>query len=131
MPVSQKPKFDHEVVYEFMGAAHNNVDRIKEMIAEDADLANAAMDVGGNFETALGGAAHMGRADIAEVLLAHGARMDIFCAAMMGKMALVKAFIEDDPNVVHLKGPHGIPLIKHAEKGGQDEMVELLKSHGA
>lgn len=129
MPISQKPKFDHEVVYEFMGAAHSNVKKVKEMIAEDVDLANAAMDVGGNFETALGGAAHMGRADIAEVLLANGARMDIFCAAMMGKIDLVKAFIADDPNVVHLKGPHGIPLMKHAEKGGHQEMIDLLAAH--
>jgi len=130
MPVSQKPKFETDVVYEFMGAAHKDLDRVKEMVEEDVDLANAAMDVGGNFETALGGAAHMGRVDIAEVLLANGARMDIFCAAMMGKMALVKAFIADDPNVLHLKGPHGIPLIKHAERGGQDEIVDLLKAHG-
>ena len=39
---------------------------------------------------------------------------------MMGKIEIVKAFIADDPGVVNLKGPHGIPLIKHAERGGQD-----------
>lgn len=32
--------------------------------------------------------------------------------------------------ILHLKGPHGIPLIKHAERGGQDEIVDLLKAHG-
>jgi len=116
MSVSKKPKFEVDVVQDFVGAAHRDVDRVKEMLEEDVDLANAAVDVGGNFETALGGAAHMGRVDIAEALLDKGARMDIFCAAMMGKMAIVKAFIEDDPSVVHLKGPHGIPLIKHAER---------------
>lgn len=97
MSISKKPHFDTDMVRDFVGAAHRDVDRVKEMLEEDADLANAAVDVGGNFETALGGAAHMGRVDIAEALLAKGARMDIFCAAMMGKMALVKAFIADDP----------------------------------
>ena len=131
MSITKKPYLDADLVSKFVGAAHKELDIVKQMLADQPDLVNATVDVGSDFESALGGAAHMGRADIAEVLLAHGARMDIFCAAMMGKMALVKAFIEDDPNVVHLKGPHGIPLINHAKRGGQDKMVELLKSHGA
>jgi hypothetical protein len=57
--------------------------------------------------------------------------MDVFCAAMLGKIDVVKAFLADDPGVVHLKGPHGIPLVRHAQAGKQDAVVELLVAHGA
>jgi len=131
MSISQNSHLDPQLTYEFMGAVHKDLDKVKAMIEEEPGLANAAIDVGGNFETAQGAAAHMGREDIAEYLLSKGARMDVFCAAMMGKIDIVKAFIADDPNVVHLKGPHGIPLIKHAERSGQTAVIDLLKVHGA
>ena len=51
-------------------------------------------------------------------LLAHNARMDIFAATMLGKVDIVKAAVTAFPNIVHVPGPHKIPLIAHAEKGG-------------
>jgi hypothetical protein len=33
--------------------------------------------------------------------------------------------------VVDLKGPHGIPLIRHAKAGQQDAIAELLIAKGA
>ena len=84
------------------------------MFAQPA-LINATWDWGGgDWETALGGASHMGNKPIAEYLLAHGARMDVFCATMLGKTEILKAFLADNPKVVALKGPHGIPLVRHA-----------------
>jgi len=71
-----------------------------------------------DFETALGGAAHMGRRDIAEFLLEHNARIDIFAATMLGQTEIVKAAVAAFPKIVHVPGPHGIPLIVHAQKGG-------------
>src|SRR5436190_1614110 len=62
---------------------------------------------------------------------AHGARMDVFCATMLGKTEIVKAFLADDPKVVALKGPHGIPLVRHAQAGKQDSLVEMLVAAGA
>lgn len=69
----------------------------------------------------------MGRRDIAEYLLARGARMDVFCAAMLGKMDIVNSALEDNPNVVLLLGPHGISLLDHAVAGGSNEMVALIR----
>ena len=44
---------------------------------------NASWDWGGgDWETGLGAAAHMGRRDIAELLLGRGARLDLFAAAI-------------------------------------------------
>jgi hypothetical protein len=126
------PRLDLDQVREFVIAGHLNLDRVKEMLAQQPALINATWDWGGgDWETALGGASHMGNKPIAEYLLAHGARMDVFCATMMGKTEVVKAFLADDPKVVDLKGPHGIPLVRHAQAGKQDALVELLVAAGA
>ena len=52
------PALDGDKVREFVIAGHGNLDRVKEMLAEEPGLINAAWDWGGgDFETALGGAA--------------------------------------------------------------------------
>jgi hypothetical protein len=112
-------QFDRARVKRFVIAGHVNLTAVRAMLAEEPNLINGAIDWGnGDFETALGGASHMGRRDIAEYLLEHNARMDIFAATMLGKTDLVKAAVAVFPNIVHVPGPHGIPLIVHAEKGG-------------
>jgi len=113
------PQIDRARVKRFVIAGHGNLAAVKKMLAEDPTLINGAIDWGhGDFETALGGASHMGRRDIAEFLLEHNARMDIFAATMLGKIDIVKAAVAAFPNIVHVPGPHKIPLIAHAEKGG-------------
>jgi hypothetical protein len=67
----------------------------------------------------------MGRRDIAEYLLEHNARMDIFAATMLGKIDIVQSAVAAFPNIVHVPGPHGIPLLVHAEKGGEQARAVL------
>jgi len=113
------PQFERARVKRFVIAGHANLAAVKAMLAEEPNLINGAFDWGnGDFETALGGASHMGRPDIAEYLLEHNARMDIFAATMLGRLDIVSAAVAAFPNIVHVPGPHGIPLIVHAEKGG-------------
>src|ERR1700724_3919543 len=113
------PQIDRARVKRFVIAGHFNLPAVEKMLAEDPTLINGAIDWGnGDFETALGGASHMGRRDIAEFLLAHNARMDIFAATMLGKIDIVKAAVTAFPNIVHVPGPHKIPLLAHAQKGG-------------
>jgi hypothetical protein len=124
------PQFDRARVKRFVIAGHGNLAAVKAMLAEEPNLINGAIDWGhGDFETALGGASHMGRHDIAEYLLEHNARMDIFAATMLGKLDIVKAAVAAYPNIVHVPGPHGIPLIVHAEKGGlaAKDVLEFLR----
>jgi hypothetical protein len=124
------PQFDRARVKRFVIAGHGNLAAVKAMLAEEPNLINGAIDWGhGDFETALGGASHMGRHDIAEYLLEHNARMDIFAATMLGKLDIVKAAVAAYPNIVHVPGPHGIPLIMHAEKGGwaAKDVLEFLR----
>ena len=124
------PQFDRARVKRFVIAGHGNLAAVKAMLAEEPSLINGAIDWGkGDFETALGGASHMGRRDIAEFLLEHNARMDIFAATMLGNLDIVKAAVAAFPNVVRVPGPHGIPLIVHAEKGGSGakDVLEFLQ----
>jgi hypothetical protein len=124
------PQFDRPRVKRFVIAGHGNLAAVKAMLAEEPNLINGAIDWGhGDFETALGGASHMGRRDIAEFLLEHNARMDVFAATMLGKLDIIKAAVAVFPNIVHVPGPHGIPLIVHAEKGGPaaKDVLEFLR----
>jgi hypothetical protein len=120
------PQIDRARVKRFVIAGHFNLPAVEKMLAEDPTLINGAIDWGhGDFETALGGASHMGRRDIAEFLLAHNARMDIFAATMLGKIDIVKAAVAAFPGIVQVLGPHKIPLIAHAEKGGAPAVAVL------
>ena len=122
---------DAKLVQEFVGNAHGDLNRVKELLAQEPGLINATWDWGGgDFETALGAAAHMGRRDIAEFLLEHGARLDLFAAAMLGKLDVVKAELAAFPAAVKTPGPHGIPLIAHAQAGGKGAraVLEYLQS---
>lgn len=116
-------------VQEFVGNAHGDLDAVRAALGADPTLANAAWDWGdGDWETGLGAAAHMGRRDIAELLVAHGARMDVFAAAMLGDVDVVKAILAAHPEARGSLGPHGIPLRAHAEAGGEQAraVLELL-----
>ena len=125
------PPIDGALVKQFVIAGHGQLEKVKEMLAAQPALINATWDWGGgDFETALGGASHMGRADIARFLLENNARMDLFAAAMLGRLDIIKAAAAAFPNILRVPGPHKIPLIAHAEKGGADAVavVEFLKT---
>lgn len=126
-----KPALELNLVQEFVGVAHGNFARVKELLEQEPALVNATWDWGGgDFETALGAASHMGSRQIAIYLLEHGARLDIFAAAMLGKLEIVKAALAVYPDAIDTPGPHGIPLIDHAEAGGEEAkaVVDFLKS---
>jgi hypothetical protein len=110
--------------------AHGDLGVVKQLVEQEPKIVNAAWDWGGgDWETGLGAASHVGRRDIAEYLLAHGARMDIFAAAMLGEVEIVRAMLDAWPELRDARGPHGIPLVAHAEAGGEQarEVLELLQ----
>ncbi len=126
-----KPPLEPSLVQEFVGNSHGDLQRVQELLAQEPALINACWDWGGgDFETGLGAAAHMGRKDIADFLLENGARLDLFAAAMLGKLDIVKAALSAFPNAIKTPGPHGIPLIAHAKAGGEEasEVLEYLLS---
>src|SRR5215211_7699772 len=126
-----KPALESQLVQEFVGKAHGDLNRVQELLAQEPALINACWDWGGgDFETVLGAAAHMGRRDIAAYLLEKGARLDLFAAVMLGKLEVVRAVLTAFPEAINIPGPHGIPLIAHAKAGGDEALpvAEYLSS---
>jgi hypothetical protein len=126
-PVPERPPpLASGLVKEFVVAAHGDLAKTQALLAEHPGLLNASWDWGGgDFETALGGASHMGQRGIAQYLLEKGARPDIFVLAMLGHLEAVKAIIAARPEALKCPGPHGIPLLAHARKGGAEAAAVL------
>ena len=130
-PSWKRPQINRQLVQDFVIFAHMDLPMVKKLLEKEPALLNATMDWGGgDWETGLGGASHVGRRDIVEYLLAKGARIDIFCAAMMGQLDAVKAFLTLQPALIDAKGPHGISLHSHARTGGKqaEKVLDYLQS---
>jgi hypothetical protein len=130
----KRPPVDKELVKDFVVKGHFDLAGTKALLEKEPGLLNACWDWGGgDFETALEGAGHMGNKEIANVLLSKGARMNIFCAAMLGRLDVVKPLLTAYPDLKTSKGPHGLQLLHHATKGGPEAapVLEYLKSIGA
>ena len=129
----EKPApIDKELVAEFVLKAHGDLDFVRQTVEREPAVVNAAWDWGGgDWETGLGAASHVGRRDIAEYLLEHGARKDVFAAAMLGEVDVVRAMLDAQPELREARGPHGISLRAHAEAGGEQAGGVLDLLHGA
>lgn len=114
------PALAPDLVSEFVRKAHSDIGRVRELLEIEPKLVNASWDWGGgDFESGLGAAAHTGRREIALLLIEHGARFDIFAAAMLGQLEVVKAVLTAYPQTAKSLGAHGIPLLTHAKMGGE------------
>jgi hypothetical protein len=123
------PRQSDELVKEFVGAGHNNLPRVKELLAQDPRLVFASWDWGkGDWETGLGGASHIGNRELARYLIAQGARIDSFAAAMLGERDVMLALLAANPSVATTKGPHGFTLLYHVAISGDVEVAKIVKS---
>jgi hypothetical protein len=135
-PAGPHPRFpaqDDEAARDVVGASHNNLARVKELVTGRPALARASWDWGyGDWESAIDAASHVGSKPIVEFLIANGARPTIFTAVMMGQVSAVKAMFEAWPGYQRTRGPHGLTMIVHARAGGDGnaEMVRFLESLG-
>ena len=128
------PPLDKELVKEFVIKGHADLAGVKQLLERQPALLNASWDWGGgDFETALEGAGHMGNKEIARFLLEKGARINVFCAAMLGQLEIVRGILSLHPDLKFSKGPHGLQLLHHAKQGGPEAaaVLEYLKSIGA
>ena len=130
-PSWKKPQINRLLVQDFVVYAHMDVPMVSKLLDKEPLLVNAFMDWGGgDWESALGAASHMGNRDMAALLLERGARIDIFCAVMMGQLDAVRAFLTLEPKLIDARGPHGFSLHFHAQLAGPDadKMVAYLQS---
>ena len=66
-PSWKKPQINRRLVADFVVYAHMDLDMVKRLLEKEPALVNAMMDWGGgDWESGLGGASHMGRRDIVE-----------------------------------------------------------------
>lgn len=115
-PSWRNPQINKLMLQDFVVFAHMDLPMVQKLVEKEPLLVNGVMDWGaGDWESGLGGASHMGRRDIVEYLLEKGARIDIFCAAMMGQLDAVRAFLTLQPKLIDARGPHGFNLHFHAQ----------------
>ncbi len=125
-PKFAKPLVDLTLARDFVLFCHYDLDMAKKLLEKEPALVTATVDWGGgDYESGLGGASHLGNREIIAFLLSKGARMDVFTAAALGLTPVVKGMIAACPELVDARGPHGIPLVMHAKMGG-DKAKETL-----
>lgn len=130
-PSWKKPQVSRTLAQDFVIFAHSDLAMTKKLAEKYPAVVNATVDWGGgDWETGLGGASHMGNREIAEFLLGAGARPDIFAAAMLGQLEVVKGLLAAFPKLIDAKGPHGFSLHWHANAGGKSAaaVLEFLQS---
>lgn len=118
---------DVGLVRSYIIAAHGDFEEVQALVALEPGLVNAVINWGGDdWESGIGAAAHTGNRDIVLWLLERGARMDIYTAAMLGELEIVKSILAVQPEAIHALGPHGIPLIHHARMG-KEAAIDVLE----
>jgi uncharacterized protein len=117
-----------EMIEEFVGNAHGNFARVKELLEAHPDLLSASAPWN---ETAIQAATQMGNVSIIEYLIGKGAPVDIFTAAVLGMADRVKIMVDADPGLVKTAGVHGIPLLYFPVISGQHAIAEYLRYRGA
>lgn len=132
-PLDRLPELDPALAREVVGKSHFDYDAVKKLVETRPELAKSSIDWGfGDWECALGAASHTGRRNIVELLLANGARMNLFTAAMLGHLEYVKAAVAASPGTQQVHGPHGLTLMHHARMGKEQAVpvVAYLQSLG-
>jgi len=121
-----------EQIREFVIAGHGNLEKVRQMLAENPKLLNASYRWNENdTETAVQAAAQVGSANVAQFLLQQGAPLEICTAAMLGMRDEVERRLNDDPQNANAIGAHGIPLLPHAAWSENPRLVQLIFDRGA
>lgn len=108
------------------------------LMADSREIVKLLLAAGANVNaksadgvTALRQAARHADQETVEMLLAKGARHDVFTAAAVGRGDLVRNFLKDDPALAKAKDGSGSTPLIMAAKWGQAEVAKLLIESGA
>lgn len=126
--MSATQQLTQEEIQAFVGPAHGDLAKVKEMLKTNPALLNAEYVEW--KETALLAASHVGQRPIAEYLLSQGAPMHICTAAMLGLRERVAEFIQSDASLANARGAHGITLMFHTALSGDTDIADMLLEHG-
>ena len=106
----------------------NDAAKAQELLVRDPALANARMDSG---LSAVLLAAYYGRQEIVELLLASGARLNLFEASAVGKLDRVAEILNDQPDLVNDYASDGFTPLGLASFFGHAGVVKLLLERDA
>jgi ankyrin repeat protein len=121
-----------EQIREFVIAGHGNLEKVKQMLAENPKLLNMSYRWNENdAETAVQAAAQVGSTNVAQFLLKQGAPLEICTAAMLGMRDEVEQRLNEDPRNANATGAHRIPLLPHAVWSENTSLVQLVFERGA
>jgi ankyrin repeat protein len=76
-------------------------------------------------------AAYNRRPDIAEILLEHGARLDVCAASISGKLEALQSLLEEAPSRARSRSPDGYSALHLASRFDQREAAAVLLRFGA
>lgn len=127
------PQIEAELVKEFVRVSHSDFEAVQRMLKQTPQLLHVSWDWGGgDFEAGIEAASHVGDRDIALFLMEQGARANLFTAAMLGHIDIVKGFLTSYPYMINSGGAHGLGLVHHAKKGGAEaaQVLEYLETLG-
>lgn len=96
-----------EIIDQFVGNAHGSFTMVKELYEIYPSMINENATW---FETAIEAAAQIGKVEIDNYLLEHGAEFDICIAAMLGNLGRIQELLKDEPGLINARGSHAIPL---------------------
>ena len=121
-----------EQIREFVIAGHGNIEKVRQMLAENPRLLNASYQWNENdTETAIQAAAQVGSANVAQFLLKQDAPLEICTAAMLGMRDEVEHRLDEDPRNANATGAHGIPLLPHTVWSENPGLIQLVFERGA
>lgn len=117
---------------DFVTAAHFSLEKVQQLLAADPALLDVAyLWREDDPETAIQAAAHMGNHPIAEYLLAQGAPLAIYTAAMLGRVDDVRQMLDADASRTRQRGAHGFTLMWHVALSGHEDLATLVYDRGA
>ncbi len=118
---------DQKIIDDFVGNAHGNLARVKELLEQYPDIVN--QNASWN-EYAIEAAAQTGNKSIIELLLSKGAPTNICVETVLGHNDKVKALIQGDAANARATGAHGISLLYHAVICNNKEIAEIILAKG-
>ncbi len=76
-------------------------------------------------------ACYMGRAEIRDLLIEKGARLELHEAAAAGNLPRVKELVEENPQLAKSYSPDGFPVMALAAAFGHEDVARYLHGEGA
>jgi ankyrin repeat protein len=112
----------------FKAIRQGDAAKIEHILHKNATLANIK-DSGGMTPVVL--ASYYGQPKIAQILISHGAKLNLFEASMTGESKVVKELVAKDPSIVNSFAKDGFTALHLAAFFGHIEVAKFLIGSGA